>query len=243
MPDVGPIVRWRRGVVATVLAVSLATVAAACSSSGGSDGSSTAPLPAASGLLQASARAMQDVHSARFDLSGKGSIAGVEVDSAQGTVTSDGRAQGTVKIVQNGALAELQLVVVGGDIYIKGPTGRFAKLPAAAAGATFDPSQILNPDRGLGLLLKFATEGTSVGEEDVGGVATYRVEAELDGSLVSHLMPLPAANKVPGILWIAKDGSQLVQIMVNAPQAGGKTAQLTLHLSDFGLSVNITPPS
>jgi hypothetical protein len=30
---------------------------------------------------------------------------------------------------------------------------------------------------------------------------------------------------------------------VNAPQAGGKTAQLTLHLSDFGLSVNITPPS
>ncbi|MFL5798531.1 MAG: LppX_LprAFG lipoprotein [Actinomycetota bacterium] len=238
----GPIVRWRRGVVAAVVAAFLASVLAACSS-GGPAHPSTASLPPAAGLLKDSAAAMKKVGSARFDLAGSGRIAGVEVRSAQGLVTADGRAQGSVKIVQAGAVVELQLVVVGGDIYIKGPTGQFAKLPAAAAGASFDPSQILNPDRGLSALLQFATDGKTLGEEQVDGVDAYRVMADLDGSLVSHLMPLPAANKVPGTLWVAKDTSDLIQVAVTAPQAGGQSAHLTLHLSDFGVQTHITPPT
>src|SRR5205085_616101 len=82
------------------------------------------------------------VHSARFQLSGKGSIAGVEVDTAQGLVTSDGKASGTVEIVQAGSHVQLQLVVIRRAIYIKGPTGGFQKLPPGAAGAVFDPSRI-----------------------------------------------------------------------------------------------------
>lgn len=224
-------------------AASLATVLAACSSGGSPHPAVTASFPPAAGLLKDSAAAMKKVASSRFDLAGSGRIAGVEVRSAQGVVTGDGGAQGSVKIVQNGALAELQLVVVGGDIYIKGPTGTFAKLPAAAAGATFDPSQILNPDRGLSVLLQFATDGKTVGEEDVGGVDTYRIQADLDGSLVSHLMPLPAANKVPGTLWVSKGTSELVQVAVTAPQPGGQSAHLTLHLTDFGVETHITPPT
>jgi lipoprotein LprG len=244
IPSVGTIVRWRRGVVALAVAVSVATGLAACSSSDGGDHrSSPANLPPAAKLLKDSAAAMQEVKSARFDLSGNGKIAGVEVRSAEGIVTSDGRAKGSVKIVQQGSLAELELVVIGGDIYIKGPTGNFAKIPAALAGSVFDPSQILNPDRGLGLLMKFATDGKTVGEEQIDGVDTYKVQAQLDGSLVSHLIPLPAVNKVPGTMWISKETDQLVQIFVTAPQAGGKTTQLTLHLSDFGVEANITPPT
>jgi lipoprotein LprG len=226
-----------------VVAAGLATKLVACSSGGPAHPSSTANLPPAAGLLKDSAAAMKKAASARFDLAGKGRIAGVEVRSAQGVVTGDGSAEGSVKIVQNGALAELQLVVVGGDIYIKGPTGKFVKLPAAAAGATFDPSQILNPDRGLSVLLQFATDGRTVGEEDVGGVETYRIQADLDGSLVSHLMPLPAANTVPGTLWVSKETSELVQVAVTAPQAGGQSAHLTLHLTDFGVQTHITPPT
>jgi lipoprotein LprG len=186
---------------------------------------------------------MRKVDSARFDLSGKGSIAGVEVDSAEGTVSSDGRAQGTVKIVQNGSVVELELVVIHKDVYIKGPTGKFAKLPSNAAGQVFDPSQILDPETGLARLIDFATEARTVGQEDVGGVSAYKVQAQLDGTLVSHLMPLPAVNKVPGTLWVSADDDRLVQIAVTAPQANGKTAQLTLHLSDFGVHTDITPPA
>jgi lipoprotein LprG len=238
------IVGWRRVIVTAVVAASLPAVFVGCSSSGGDDHpTATANLPPAAGLLKNSAAAMRKVTSARFHLAGKGSIAGIEVDSADGTVTSDGRAQGTVRIVQQGSLAELELVVVHSDIYIKGPTGKFAKLPAGAAGGVFDPSQILSPDEGLARLEEFATEGRTVAEENVDGVDAYKVAAQLDGALVSHLIPLPAVNTVPGTLWIAKDGARLIRISVVAPQAGGKTAQLTLDLSDFDLETNITPPA
>ncbi|HEY7282983.1 MAG TPA: LppX_LprAFG lipoprotein [Actinomycetota bacterium] len=235
---------WRRGVLAAIVAATLPAVLAGCSSSKGGSGTTTpANLPAAAGLLKSSEQAMKQVKSAKFHLEGKGSIAGVEVDSADGTVTSDGKAQGTAKVVQNGTLASIDLVVVGGDIYIKGPTGTFAKLPPGAAGTFFDPSQILNPDKGLAQLLHFASDPRTVDEETVNGVDAYKVQAQLDGALVSHLMPITAVNKVPGTLWIAKDGNQLVQISVSAPQVGGKTAQLTLDLSDFGVTTNITPPA
>jgi lipoprotein LprG len=235
---------WRRGMLAAIVAVALPAGLAGCSSSGGNDGATTAAnLPAAAGLLKASSQAMQDVESAKFQLTGKGSLAGVEVDSASGTVTSDGRAQGSVKILQNGSLAELDLIVIGPDIYIKGPTGSYIKLPPGAAGGVFDPSLILSSDRGLAKLEEFATNGKTVGEETVNGVDTYKVTADLDGTLVSHLMPMAAANSVPGTLWIAKDGNQLVQISVTTQQPGGKTADLTLGLSDFGVQTNITPPA
>ena len=230
--------------LATIVAATLPAVLVGCSSSkGGSAPTTPVNLPAAAALLKASQTAMKDVKSAKFHLEGKGSIAGVEVDSADGTVTSDGKAQGTAKVVENGTLASIDLVVVGGNIYIKGPTGTFAKLPAGAAGGFFDPSQILNPHQGLAQLELFATDARTVGEETVNGVDTYKIEAQLDGALVSHLMPITAVNKVDGTLWIAKDGGQLVQISVNAPQAGGSSAQLTLSLSDFGVQTNITPPA
>jgi lipoprotein LprG len=234
---------WRRGVLAALVGAALSAGLVACSSSGGGDQPSPSELPAAAGLLKSSAAAMRKVESARFQLSGKGSIQGVEVDSAEGTVTSDGRAQGSVKVVEQGSLAELDLVVVGNDIWIKGPTGSYAKLPPGAAGAVFDPSLILSPDRGLARLEEFATEAKTVGEESVGGVDAYKVTANLDGTLVSHLMPMSAANTVPGTLWIAKDGGQLIQISVNTQQPGGKTASLTLGLSDFGVQTQITPPA
>jgi lipoprotein LprG len=231
-------------VLAAIVAAALAFGFVGCSSSGGDDNATTpANLPAAAGLLKDSAAAMQKVKSAKFALSGKGSIQGIEVDSAEGTVTSDGKAQGAVKIVQQGSLVELDLIVIGSDIYLKGPTGHYQKLPAALTGGVFDPSLILNPDRGLAKLEQFATNPKTVGEETVNGVDAYKVTADLDGTLVSHLMPMAAQNTVPGTLWIAKDGDQLVQIAATTPQPGGKTAQLMLALSDFGVQTNITPPA
>jgi lipoprotein LprG len=243
MPFVLTIAGWRRGVVAAVVAATLPAVLVGCSSKGTDQPSPGASLPAADGLLKASAAAMKQVKSARFTLAGKGSIAGVEVDSAEGTVTSDGRAQGTVKILQEGSVVSLELIVINSDIYLKGPTGQFKNLGPNAAGAVFDPSKILNPTEGLARLEGFATDARTVGEENVDGVDAYKITASLDGSQVSQLIPLTAVNSVPGTLWISKTTKQLVQISVVAPQAAGKSAQLTLDLTDFGLQTNITPPA
>jgi hypothetical protein len=91
--------------------------------------------------------------------------------------------------------------------------------------------------------MKFATEAKTVGEENVDGTDAYKVEAQLDGTLVSHLMPLQAVNKVPGTMWIDKDNHRLVRISVTTPQPGGEQSELTLDLTDFGVQAEITPPA
>ncbi len=193
---------------AAAVALAVGAALASCSSSGTS-GTPEASLPDATQLLKDSAAAMRKVQSARFELNGNGSIAGVEVRSAVGVVTSSGDAQGSVQVFQNGQLVHLDLVVKAGVIYIKGPTGGFEKLPPGAAGSAFDPSQV-----------------------------------DLDGSLVSRLMPLPAVNTVPGTLWIGKDSPELEQIAVTVPKSGAaEQTQLTLRLFDFGVEVDITPPA
>ena len=232
--------RRTRAAAASLLAAFLLAGLAACSSG---PAQPTGPLPSGAGLLHRSAAKMRTVTSARFELTGKGAIAGVEVDSAQGIVTSDGRAQGTVKLLQAGSHVELAIVVVGGDIYIKGPTGTYQKLPKGAAGAVFDPSQILDPDRGLSALLQSARDPRTVAEEAVRGVDTYKVTADLDGSRVSHLMPLPAKREVPGTMWVGKASPELDQIMVSVSASGSQQeSELTLLLYDFGVQANITPP-
>ncbi len=228
---------------AAAVALAVGAALASCSSSGTS-GTPEASLPDATQLLKDSAAAMRKVQSARFELNGNGSIAGVEVRSAVGVVTSSGDAQGSVQVFQNGQLVHLDLVVKAGVIYIKGPTGGFEKLPPGAAGSAFDPSQVLDPDKGIAALMEFAKNAKTVGEESVQGVDTYRVTADLDGSLVSRLMPLPAVNTVPGTLWIGKDSPELEQIAVTVPKSGAaEQTQLTLRLFDFGVEVDITPPA
>ena len=231
--------RWRRVLAVTAFSA-IASGAAACSSSGPTPAGS---LPDAASLLQRCSARMRGIHSARFQLSGKGSIAGVEVDTAQGLVTSDGKASGTVEIVQAGSHVQLQLVVIRRAIYIKGPTGGFQKLPSGAAGAVFDPSRILDPRSGLSRLVATATAAKTVGVDQVSGVSAYRVTARLDGGLLASLMPIPARRTVPGTMWIGTGSPDLDQITVTVPGGGGsKSAELTLRLTDFGVATNITPP-
>ena len=80
-------------------------------------------------------------------------------------------------------------------------------------------------------------------DEAADDIDAYEVTAQLDGTLVSHLMPIAAVNKVPGTLWIDKDSNRLVRITVETPQEDGTTAELTLDLTDFGVETEITPPA
>ena len=49
-------------------------------------------------------------------------------------------------------------MLVGGKLYLKGATGGFAEVPAALAGSVYDPSAILDPDKGVAKVLASVTE-------------------------------------------------------------------------------------
>src|SRR5258706_15329218 len=106
----------------TVLPVMLAGLTA-CSDKKPNPGSSaTGALPAGETLLKDSAAAMRDVKTAKFLITADGTIAGLSLKRAQGTLTREGSAQGAAQVTQAGLDVELTFIIVGDKLYLKGPT-------------------------------------------------------------------------------------------------------------------------
>ncbi len=157
---------------------------AACKS--GKTDTASANLPAGDALLKESSAAMHDIKTAKFLITADGAIAGLNLHKAEGTLTREGNAKGTAQIDQSGATVELSFVIVGDKIYLKGPTGGYQALPLALAASVYDPSAILNPDRGIAKVLSTATDAKTEAIEEVDGKQAYRVAATMNAARPGH---------------------------------------------------------
>src|SRR5439155_372274 len=88
-----------------------------------------------------------------------------------------------------------EFVLVNGSLYIKGPTGGWQKLPAALSSSLYDPSAILDPARGIPKLLAGVQNAKTEGEEDVNGVATYKVTGTVPKDAMSGLLLGQASDR------------------------------------------------
>jgi lipoprotein LprG len=221
--------RLRTRATLLLLAAALTAVAAAC----------TGPeeqLPDGRQLLRQSSQAMTQVDSARFVVDVQGTVEGTSMTHAEGQLTRDGDAQGTARLALGRQTTEIRFVIVDRVLYLQGPTGGFRQLPVEAATTVYDPSVVLDPQRGIPALLNSATAARTEAREEVNGVDAYRVSATLPGDRLAVLVP-GATQSLTGQLWIAVRGSRLVQ--ARFPLPGGTT---TARLSEFDEPVNITPP-
>jgi lipoprotein LprG len=238
---VGRTARRRVALAAAALFVPLALTA--CSHSTNASATTTA-LPTARTVLPQASAAMAEVTSAKFSLEMQGSLGGLDVRKADGTLTSQGAGSGTADLEEFGQLIEFDVVIVNGTVYLKGPTGGFTQMPQVLTSGFYDPTKLLDPKAGLSRLLATATDGKVTGIEDVGGTHTYRVEATLDGGVLSTLVPVPANKGAPSVLWIDTETSRLVQVKATLPPEGsGPPTVVNLVLSDFDAPVTITPPA
>jgi lipoprotein LprG len=211
-----------------------------CSSGGPESG----PLPRGPALLRRAALAMADVRSGRFSLRVQGVIGGFAVRRADGVMTRDGSASGTVELEQGDSLVELDVVYVGGTIYVRGPTGPFQRIPESLAGTVYDPTDLLDPSSGLVRLLRTAGGANTEAREDVGGESAYRVTVTLDGAVLGPLVPNPVPEQVPSALWIGADEPLLLQVTTQLPKSGSVPAtQISLSISEPNLEVHVTPPA
>jgi len=199
-------------------------------------------LPAADGLLKAAAADMKQVKTVKFDIDAEGTVAGLALRGADGVLVREGDAQGRAQVEQFGTLVELQFIVKGDKMYIKGPTGGYQELPLALASNVYDPSAILDPDRGVAKLLETATEGRTEAREQVNGVDAYRVTAKLDPLVVGTIVP-GVTGDITGQLWIAAGQPRLLRTSFTVPGSGGSPGgKVTITLSDFDAPVTISAP-
>jgi lipoprotein LprG len=185
---------------------------------------------------------MRDVRTGRFELDVRGRLGGLEVRRAEGVMSRDGTASGTVDLEEAGQLVEFDVVFVRGTVYLKGPTGPFQSVPSELAGTIYDPTDLLDPDHGLVRLLETARRPRTLGRSDLPGAPAYRVGATLDGAVLRPLVPNPVPQQVMASLWIGADAPRLLRVQTSLPSAGGGPTDLTLSVSDFNLDVRVTPP-
>jgi lipoprotein LprG len=219
---------------------------AACSSGksgkgAGQGASATTNLPAADELLRSSAETMRAVQTAHFDIQAEGTIGGVPLRRATGDITRAGDAQGTAQVDQ-AALAELSFVVKGQTLYIKGVTGGWQQLPLSLAASVYDPSKILDPDRGTANVVATATSAKTEAREAVGGADAYRVAATVKGTALGQLVP-GIDSDIAGQLWIGADRKVLLKGKFVVPaKSGGQSGTVTITFSKFDAPVTVNVP-
>ena len=213
-----------RTLLAALLAV---TLLSGCS--GGED--SGAPLPDGQALLRESAAAMKDVTSVGFALTTEGEPAGLPVKAMSGQLLRSGDAQGDVTAVQLGMTIEAKFVLVGPDLYFN-LMGGYQKTDKSMITSILDPSALLDPERGIPLMLSQATGAKSEARED----GAVRISASLPGTAVAGL-GIKTDQTLQGTVWVNEDDKRLTRVLMNLE--GGSA---NLALSEFNANPTIQAP-
>jgi lipoprotein LprG len=197
-------------------------------------------LPAASTLMTQAETAMGTVQTVSFTLAVDGSLPGVPVSSGNGVLTRAGDAKGSATITELGATIQAEFVIVGDSFYLKALTGGYQKLPLSSASKIYDPSAILDPNRGISKLLSSSTNPQTVAETTIDGKTAYQVQLTPDPSAISSLIPGAGAGTT-GSIWIDKASGHVVKGVFTVP-ASGKSATVTITLSNYDAPVSISAP-
>jgi lipoprotein LprG len=230
-------------VLVVALAMTLA-VLTSCTGSGDKPTpqtqASAGDLPAGDTLVKAAATEMRGVRTAEFEITSEGTVDRLGVRGASGVVTSDGDTRGTAQVNQAGNIVELAFVVKGDTLYVRGATGGWQQVPLAAASSVYDPSRILDPDRGVANVLGNATEARTEAREAVDGTPAYRVVATLKGKDLATIVA-GMSEDVTGTLWIGVDRKVLHRASFVVPGAGGG-GTVTVTFRKFDAPVTVSAP-
>jgi lipoprotein LprG len=194
------------------------------------------PPPDGAALLKEASETMKSVNSATFALTVTGQVPGVPVKEVSGDLNRAGEAKGNAKLDQFGQTFEVEFVLFDKKLYIKGITGSWQEF--GDASKIYDPSAILDPDRGVAKLLASIQSPVSEGREDVGGIKTVRVSGKVAKDIVSGLVP-GVQSDVNVKVWVKDEaGRQPVRAQVEI--SPGNTVNITL--SEVNKPVSVTKP-
>jgi lipoprotein LprG len=188
------------------------------------------------------ANAMSDVKTAHFVLTVDGAITGLSLSKAEGDLTKEGNAKGTATIEQSGIKVEAAFVIVDQWLYLKLATGGYQKLPLAVAATVYDPSAILDPQRGAAQLLRTAKNPKTEALEKVDGKDAYKVTFDPDPTALAALIPTNASG-VTATVWLYADSKKIAKAQFVIPTSGsaGK-GTVTVVFSNYDAAVSISAP-
>ncbi|MBV8349755.1 MAG: LppX_LprAFG lipoprotein [Mycolicibacterium sp.] len=228
----------RRRIPAAVL-VALGIITALLAGCSSSNSASNAPLPDAATLLKQSSDTTKNLKSAHLVLQVTGSIPNLPVHSLTGDLTNAPAvaAKGNANITAFGQTINADFVVANGNLYAALTPNKWTNFGSAAD--IYDPSVILDPDKGLANVLANFADPKSDGRETIDGIQTVRVKGTVNGPVIGAIVP-EVNNAVPATAWIREDGDHdLVKASVQTTP--GNTIDMTL--SNWNQPVTVSAPA
>ncbi|NEA21356.1 LppX_LprAFG lipoprotein [Actinomadura bangladeshensis] len=190
----------------------------------------------AAGTLRQAAQAMGALRSVGFTLDSEGKTP-VIVKSGDMKLLRSGDAQGTLTVEQQGQNIEMKVVALGDSIYLDAGTGGWRRLPKALAASMYDPSAVLDPQRGIPMLLSSAASPEPQAVEKVDGKEAYRVGAKLPKAQIAGLIPGISAD-MDGQVWVGKADHRLLKVRGRFPKGGA----VVISFTEFDAPYKISAP-
>jgi hypothetical protein len=202
------------------------------------------PLTAAQ-IIDKSSQNMQNINSFHFalDQTGGGTpiAMGIEMQKASGDVIRPDKLKMTIDGTFSGMALEVQVITVGGVIYMTNPLSGAWEIPPAE----FDILRVLNPSAFVADVMQDIMGLTKLADEESGGVTCYH----LSGSISSDDLSAITGSSVKGVainveIWVGKDDLLLrtVKLMGKITETEVTGIIRILSLSDFNEAVTIELP-
>ena len=94
-------------------------------------------------------------------------------------------------------------MVKGDTAYVRAGAGDWRQVPLAMAAAVYDPTALLDPERGLAHAARHHVRRPDRGADP--GMSAYRVRATFDTRALNTLVP-GANEKITGTIWVGRSG-------------------------------------
>lgn len=231
------------------LAIAVALVAlASCGGDGGADeptGPTIPPDPDA--IVAASAEAMGEVSSVRFDVTRSGApvyidaFESIALNTIVGEFSVPQSARALLQVEVDGSLTtELGAIAIDDEVWLSNPvTGEFEPLPA---GYDLDPSRFFDPEDGWRPLLANLDDVEFVGIERRDGRDRYHVRGTAPAEQVEVITAGLVRNQQVTIDFWIQPVTGLVSAAEFTTTFGGGSIGWVLELDEYGEAFEITPP-
>lgn len=229
--------------------VSALVLTVSCGSGGASEPTEPTIPADASAIVAASAQAMGDTTSVRFELQRAGApiyidqFGSLALNSAVGQFRVPRSAQAVLEVQVDGSLTtELGAVALDDEIWLSNPvTGNFETLPDAY---DIDPSLFFDPEDGWRPLMENLVDVELVAATPVDrdGDARYHIRATAPADRVEVITArLVRGQDVDIDFWIQPVTGHVRAAEFSTPSDEG-VIEWTLLLDDYGASFDISPP-
>ncbi len=230
------------------LALALVSLAlAACGA--GIGGPTPTPTPTPAEIAAGVGRATAEAQSLRFSVT----LAGrpVPIDSSglftlremEGGLQRPAGVLATLTVQSAAGLTEIRTVSLEGRQYITNPLTRAWQ--CLAPGMAFDPAVLFDPERGIEALLQRGLQDVAlVGEEEVGGRASYHLRGTLDGEQLAAISGgMIGAGPVAAEIWADKETLRALRLtLVDSATDPAEPTTWTMSFSDYGQPVDVRDP-